>query len=115
PDVMRHLGKIAKTLGTKGLMPNPKAGTVSPDIEKTIAEIKKGRLEYKTDKLGQIHQIFGKVSFAEAQLEENLRAFLKAIVEAKPSAVKGTFIKRISVATTMGPGINVDLAELGSL
>lgn len=115
PDVMRHLGKIAKTLGTKGLMPNPKAGTVSPDIEKTIAEIKKGRLEYKTDKLGQIHQIFGKVSFAESALEENLRAFLKAIVEAKPSAVKGTFIKRISVATTMGPGINVDLAELGSL
>ena len=116
PDVMRHLGKIAKTLGTKGLMPNPKAGTVTPEIGKTVGDIMKGRMEYRTDKLGQIHNIFGKVSFSEKQLVENLNAFLKAISDAKPSAVKGTFIKSISVATSMGPGIDLNVSEvLGEL
>lgn len=111
PEVMKDLGKVAKILGTKGMMPNPKSGTVTPEIGKTIGEIKKGRVEYRTDKLGQIHQIFGKVSFSEEQLAENLKAFIKAIADSKPSAVKGTYIQNISLATTMGPGIKLDLSK----
>lgn len=112
PDVMKNLAPIAKTLGTKGLMPNPKAGTVTTDVGKTIKDIAGGRVEYRTDKLGQIHQIFGKVSFSEDQIKENLKTFIKAVNDAKPSAVKGTFIKTISVATTMGPGINLDVNKV---
>lgn len=112
PDVMKNLAPIAKTLGTKGLMPNPKAGTVTPDIGKAIKDIAGGRVEYRTDKLGQIHQIFGKASFTEEQIAENLRVFLKAVNDAKPSAVKGAFMKSVSVATTMGPGINLDLGRV---
>lgn len=112
PDVMRNLGKIAKVLGTKGLMPNPKAGTVTPEIGKTIQDIKKGRIEFRTDKQGQIHQIFGKVSFAEDQLEENLRTFIKAVTDAKPAAVKGSFVSNISLATSMGPGVRLDLPKV---
>lgn len=112
PDVMKNLAKIAKTLGTKGLMPNPKAGTVTTEITKTISEIKKGRVEYRTDKLAQIHQIFGRVSFTEEQLNENLKTFLKAIVDSKPATVKGSYITSINVATTMGPGIKLDLQKV---
>ncbi|MBD3270078.1 50S ribosomal protein L1 [Candidatus Peregrinibacteria bacterium] len=112
PDVMKNLGKIAKTLGTKGLMPNPKAGTVTPDIAKTVEELKKGRIEFRTDKLGQIHNIFGKVSFDEAKLKENLLSLIKAVVDAKPAASKGTYVKSISVATSMGPGINLDVSKV---
>jgi len=111
PDAMKSLGKIAKILGTKGLMPNPKAGTVTIEIGKTIGEIKKGKVEYRTDKQGQIHQIFGKASFNEQNLKENLIAFVKAVSDNKPAAVKGTYIKNISVANSMGPGINLDLAD----
>jgi large subunit ribosomal protein L1 len=111
PDVMKNLSKIAKILGTKGLMPNPKAGTVTPELAKTISEIKKGRVEYRTDKLAQIHQIFGKVSFSEDQLKENFKALLKAIVDSKPATVKGSYITNISVATTMGPGIRLDVQK----
>jgi large subunit ribosomal protein L1 len=116
PEVMKNLGKVAKTLGTKGLMPNPKAGTVTPDIGRTITELKKGRVEYRTDKQGQMHNTFGKVSFSSADLKENLKALLKTIVDAKPAAAKGNYILAISVATTMGPGLKLDttsaLAEL---
>ncbi len=112
PDVMKNLGKVAKTLGTKGLMPNPKAGTVTPTPGKTIKEIAGGRVEYRTDKQGQIHQIFGKVSFSEDQLLENLKTFLKAVVDARPAAVKGVFVKNLSVATTMGPGIMLDVTKV---
>lgn len=116
PDAMKNLGKIAKILGTKGLMPNPKAGTVTMEIGKTIGEIKKGKVEFRTDKQGQIHQIFGKTSFGEAELKANLIAFIKAIVETKPATVKGTYIRNISVATTMGPGIRLNLQKvMGSL
>ena len=109
PEVMKGLGKIAKTLGQKGLMPNPKAGTVTTDIEKTIGEIIKGKVEFKLDKLANLHNIFGKVSFAEAHLEENLKAFLKAIAAAKPSGAKGIFVQSITIASTMGPGIRLDV------
>lgn len=109
PDVMKGLGKIAKTLGQKGLMPNPKAGTVTTDIEKTIGEIIKGKVEFKLDKLANLHNIFGKISFTEAQLEENLKAFLKAIAAAKPSGAKGIFVQSITLASTMGPGIRLDV------
>ena len=112
PDAMKELGKVAKILGPKGLMPNPKAGTVTTDIAKTISEISKGRIEYRTDKLGQIHQVFGKVSFSDEDLKENLKAFIKAIADTKPAGVKGTYIQNISVATTMGPGIKLDLQKV---
>lgn len=118
PEMMKSLGKVAKTLGQKGLMPNPKAGTVTTDVSKTIAEIMKGKVEFRMDKLANLHNIFGKVSFSEAQLEENLKAFLKAIVAAKPSGAKGIFIQSVTLTTTMGPGIRLDankvLASLGS-
>ena len=112
PDAMKSLGKIAKILGTKGLMPNPKAGTVTTDIGKTIGEIKKGKVEYRTDKQAQIHQIFGKASFGEQQLKENFVAFVKAVSDNKPVAVKGTYIKNISVANSMGPGITLDIPSV---
>ncbi|MDP3975720.1 MAG: 50S ribosomal protein L1 [bacterium] len=108
PSQMKVLGKIAKTLGQKGLMPSPKAGTVTPDPAQAIEEIQKGRVEFKTDKEGNLHNIFGKISFGPEKLKENLAAFLKAIREAKPSGVKGTFINSITVCSTMGPGIKID-------
>lgn len=112
PDAMKNLGKVAKILGPKGLMPNPKAGTVTMDIGRTIEEISKGRVEFRTDKLAQIHNIFGKASFTEEQLMENLKTFLRAIVDAKPASLKGTFIENISVADTMGPGIRLDVSKV---
>lgn len=107
PEVMKGLGKIAKTLGQKGLMPNPKAGTVSQDIAKTISELKKGRIECKMDKDGIIHVPFGKLSFGSKQLQENLEALLNAIKEAKPVGIKGMYISSITIVPTMGPGIRV--------
>ncbi len=107
PDVMKDLGKVAKTLGQRGLMPNPKAGTVTQDIAKTIDELKKGRIECKMDKQGVIHAVFGKVSFGPEKLKENLEALLAAIQEAKPTGIKGVYIQSISVSPSMGPGIKV--------
>ncbi len=109
PEMMKGLGKVAKTLGQQGLMPNPKAGTVSPDIVKTIGDIRKGKVEYRLDKLANVHNIFGKVSFDAPKLEENLKAFLRAIVAAKPAGAKGIYIQSISLASTMGPGIDLDV------
>ncbi len=114
PDAMKNLGKIAKILGTKGLMPNPKAGTVTVEIAKTIGEIIKGKVEYRTDKQGQIHQIFGKASFNEPDLKANFITFVKAVTDNKPAAVKGTYIKNISVANSMGPGITLDVSDVMS-
>ncbi|MEK9133038.1 MAG: 50S ribosomal protein L1 [Patescibacteria group bacterium] len=111
PDMMKSLGKVAKTLGQKGLMPNPKAGTVTTDVAKTIGEIIKGKVEFRMDKLANVHNIFGKVSFSEPHLEENLKTFIKAINVAKPSGAKGIFIQSITITTTMGPGIRLDTNE----
>ncbi len=112
PDVMKKIGKVAKTLGQKGLMPNPKAGTVSANIVETIKEIKAGRLEYRNDKEGNIHSVFGKISFKNEELENNLKSFLRIIRDAKPSTIKGSFIKSITLASTMGPGIALDINEV---
>ena len=108
PDMMPALGKIGKLLGPKGLMPNPKTGTVTMDVAKTVNEIKKGRVEYRTDSFGNVAVIIGKTSFTEKQLLENLNAFVGLIIKLKPATVKGDYIKNISVSTTMGPGIKID-------
>ena len=108
PDMMPALGKLGKVLGPKGLMPNPKTGTVTMDIKKAVEEVKQGRIEYRTDSYGNVHTIIGKVSFTEKQLVENLNAFVSMILKSKPAVVKGTYVKNISISTTMGPGIKID-------
>ena len=108
PDMMPALGKIGKVLGPKGLMPNPKTGTVTMDVAKAVEDIKKGRVEYRTDSYGNVQVIIGKVSFTEEQLIENMNAFVSLILRTKPSVVKGTYVKNISVSSTMGPGVKVD-------
>jgi len=112
PSQMKELGKVAKILGTKGLMPNPKAGTVTMDIAKTIKEIKKGKIEFRIDKLANLHTLFGKVSFENAKLKENLLAVIRAVVEAKPASVKGVYLTSITITSTMGPGIHMDIGAL---
>lgn len=107
PSVMKNLGKIAKILGQKGMMPNPKAGTVTDNLAKTISELKKGRIECKMDKAGIIHVPFGKVSFGGKKLAENLEAVLAALDEAKPAGIKALYISSITIAPTQGPGIKV--------
>ena len=107
PDMMPALGKIGKVLGPKGLMPNPKTGTVTTDVTKAINDVKAGRVEYRTDSFGNVHGIIGKASFTEKQLIENLDAFMATIIKAKPATVKGDYIKNIAITTTMGPGIKV--------
>ena len=109
PEMMPLLGKIGKVLGPKGLMPNPKVGTVTPNPAKAVEDIKKGMIEYKTDSNGNIQTIFGKASFKENELVENLVYIVKTISKAKPTSLKGSLINRISVSTTMGPGIKIDL------
>jgi len=110
PDMMPVLGRAAKILGPKGLMPNPKAGTVTVDTAKAVKDIKAGKVEYRLDKNNIIHASIGKVSFGEAKIKENLMTLLEAIIKAKPAAAKGQYIKSISVSTTMGPGLNVNTA-----
>ena len=108
PDMMPALGKIGKTLGPKGLMPNPKTGTVTMDVKKAVSDVKKGRVEYRTDTFGNVAIIIGKVSFEESKLVENLDAFMNLIKKIKPTTVKGTYIKGVSISSTMGPGIKID-------
>ena len=109
PEMMPMLGKIGKILGPKGLMPNPKTGTVTMDVAKAVNDTKKGKVEYRTDSFGNIHGIVGKVSFEEDKLVENLNAFVGAILKVKPTTVKGNYVKNISISSTMGPGVKVDL------
>jgi large subunit ribosomal protein L1 len=108
PDMMPALGKLGKILGPKGLMPNPKIGTVTTDVKKAVEDVKKGRVEYKTDSFGNVHAIIGKASFDENKLLENLAAFMDVIFKSKPSSIKGTYIKNVSISSTMGPGIKID-------
>ena len=109
PEMMPLLGKIGKLLGPKGLMPNPKTGTVTTDVAKAVKEVKKGKVEYRTDTFGNIHGIIGKASFDAKKLLENLNAFVGVILKSRPASVKGVFVKSISVSSTMGPGIKIDL------
>jgi len=109
PEMMPMLGKIGKVLGPKGLMPNPKTGTVTMDVAKAVTDTKKGKVEYRTDSYGNIHGIVGKVSFTEEQLVENLNSFVNAILKIKPTTVKGNYVKNISISSTMGPGVKLDL------
>ena len=113
PDMMPSLGKIGKVLGPKGLMPNPKLGTVTSNVKTAIENIKKGQVEYKNDSYGNVHVLVGKLSFKEAALKENLITIVKDIVKNKPTAVKGTFIKNISISSTMSPGFKLDIASFG--
>ena len=108
PDMMGVVGRLGKVLGPKGLMPNPKSGTVTMDVTKAISEIKSGKVEYRLDKTNIIHLGFGKVSFGAEKLLENYEAIMGAIIKAKPSAAKGQYIRSVSVSTTMGPGLYID-------
>ena len=111
PDMMGVVGRLGKVLGPKGLMPNPKAGTVTMDVTKAVNDIKAGKIEYRLDKANIIHVPVGKVSFDEAKLQENFDALMEAIVKAKPSALKGQYLKSITLSTTMGPGVKVSTAK----
>ena len=108
PEMMPMLGKIGKILGPKGLMPNPKTGTVTMDVAKAVKETKMGKVEYRTDSFGNIHGIIGKASFEEGKLLENLNTFVGAILKIKPATVKGNYVKNISISSTMGPGIKLN-------
>lgn len=108
PDMMGEVGKLGRILGPKGLMPNPKTGTVTFDVAKAVKEIKAGKVEYRVDKAGNVHVPIGKTSFENEKLVENLQAILEALLKAKPASAKGTYVKNVSITTTMGPGIKVD-------
>ena len=109
--MMGVVGRLGKVLGPKGLMPNPKAGTVTMDVTKAVNDIKAGKIEYRLDKANIIHVPVGKVSFEEAKLQENLDALMEAIVKAKPSVLKGQYLKSINLSTTMGPGVKINTAK----
>ncbi|MDO5088395.1 MAG: 50S ribosomal protein L1 [Leptotrichiaceae bacterium] len=108
PDMMPKLGKLGKTLGTKGLMPNPKSGTVTTDVEKTVEEFKKGKVAFKVDKLGSIHLPIGKVDFEKQAIVDNFKVALDQIVKLKPAASKGQYLRTVAISLTMGPGIKID-------
>lgn len=113
PDMMGVVGKVAKILGPKGMMPNPKLGTVTMDVAKAVESTKAGQVEFRVEKAGIVQAGVGKASFKADQLEENIRAFFTAIKDAKPSGVKGVYMKKLSISSTMGPGLMVDLADVG--
>lgn len=114
PDVMRSVGTLGKILGPRGLMPNPKTGTVTPDLANAVRETKAGKVEYRVDKTGVIHVPVGKVSFAPEKITENAKALIDAVIRAKPATAKGKYVKKVNVATTMGPGILIDPASVGA-
>ena len=112
PDMMGVVGRLGKVLGPKGLMPNPKLGTVTMDVTKAVSDAKGGQVEFRVEKAGIVHAGIGKASFSEADLAENFRAFMDAIIKGKPSGAKGKFVKKVAISSTMGPGVKVDLAEV---
>lgn len=112
PEMMPMLGKLGRVLGPKGLMPNPKTGTVTMDTKKAVEDVKKGRVEYRTDSYANVHALVGKVSFDDEKLVDNVKAFMDVIIKSKPQAAKGIYLKGVSLASTMGPGIKVDLSSL---
>ena len=114
PDMMGVVGRLGKVLGPKGLMPNPKLGTVTMDVAKAVNDAKSGQVEFRVEKAGIVHAGIGKASFAEDDLKANFSAFVDAILKAKPSGAKGKFVQKVSVSSTMGPGVKVDLAEIGA-
>lgn len=111
PDMMAEVGKLGRVLGPKGLMPNPKTGTVTFDVEKAVKDIKAGKVEYRVDKAGNVHVPIGKVSFDNEKLIENFEAITETIIKAKPQASKGTYMKNVAISSTMGPGIRVDVSN----
>lgn len=115
PEAMVELGKVGKVLGPKGLMPNPKSGTVTPDVQKAINEVKAGRVEFRVDKQGTVHVGIGKTQFDATKLEENFKSVMTTILRMRPASVKGHYLKSVYVSTTMGPGIRVSSQEVGSL
>ncbi len=115
PDMMGTVGKIGRLLGPRSLMPNPKVGTVTFDVARAVSESKSGKVEYRVEKNGIIHAPVGKVSFGKEQLQENIVTLVDALVKAKPSTAKGTYLKKISISSTMGPGVQVDVAEVQAL
>jgi large subunit ribosomal protein L1 len=115
PDMMATVGRIGKVLGPRGLMPNPKTGTVTPDIGKAIKEIKAGKLEFRVDKAGIVHVPVGKASFSAEQLIDNAKAVLMSILRAKPASAKGNYVRGVTLSTTMGPGIKVDLSQVRTM
>jgi len=108
PDVMRHVGKLGRALGTRGLMPNPKTGTVTNDVEQAVKEAKAGKISFRVDKYGILHVVVGKASFSAEQLTENVRGMLGTVMKMKPTALKGTYLKKMSISSTQGPGIKID-------
>ncbi|TSK03935.1 MAG: 50S ribosomal protein L1 [Geobacter sp.] len=115
PDMMGVVGKIGKLLGPRGLMPNPKVGTVTFDVARAVKESKSGKVEFRVEKAGIIHAPVGKVSFTAETLKQNVSALVEALQKAKPAAAKGTYMKKISVSSTMGPGVNIDLADISAI
>jgi large subunit ribosomal protein L1 len=114
PDMMALVGRLGKVLGPRGLMPNPKVGTVTPNVAQAVKDAKGGAVEFRVEKAGIVHAGIGKASFAQDALEANVKAIVDALVRAKPSGAKGTYVKRISLSSTMGPGIKIDPASLGA-
>jgi large subunit ribosomal protein L1 len=113
PDMMGVVGRIARVLGPKGLMPNPKSGTVTMDVVKAINDVKAGKVEYRLDKTNNVHVIIGKVSFGKEKLMENYEALMNAIIKAKPAAAKGQYLRSVVISSTMGPGVKLNTAKLG--
>jgi len=113
PDMMAVVGKLGKVLGPRGLMPNPKLGTVTPNVADAVKSAKAGDIEFRVEKAGIVHAGIGKASFSEDALVENVKAFYDAIIKAKPTGAKGTYVKRVSISSTMGPGVKLDIASLG--
>ena len=112
PDMMGVVGRLGKVLGPKGLMPNPKLGTVTPNVAQAVKDAKGGQVEFRVEKQGIIHSGIGKLSFSDDQLKQNFQAFTQAIVKAKPAGAKGKYVKKVSLTSTMGPGLKIDVAEV---